>query len=345
MPPTSFDHGVRRPTIRDIAELAGVSVATVSRVLNNGPGVSPGTRAMVLESMERNSFTRWRRPRRPAQVPCLVAVRCPYELDEYFGLVVSVVARSLRQHGRRLVLSAEAEDGAEPSLPELLLADMTEGAILVLPPEPTEVLRALKASEYPFVLIDPRVTPPADVASVSVAHMAGARAATQHLIELGHSRIAMISGPTGQLSSDARVLGYRAALAASGRLAPPEYVPSVREPDVVHGMGAAEALLDLAEPPTAIVAFNDKMAVGAMRAAAHRGLDVPGDLSVIGFDALELSRLVQPALTTVRQPIEEMARMGVELLIRLINGREIEALHVELAADLVLGASTAPPRN
>lgn len=339
-----IDQGEKRPTMGDIASFAGVSVATVSRVLNNGPGVSAKTRGEVLEAIERHSFTRWRRPRRPPQAQGLVAVRCPYALDEYFGGVVSVIARSLRQHGKRLVLSAESEDGQEPSLPQLLLSGMTEGAILVLPPEPGPVLSALRASDYPFVLIDPRSTPPADVASVSVANMAGARAATQHLIDLGHSSIAMVAGPRAQLSSDDRLMGYRAALAAAGRLARPEFVRYVTEPDVGHGTAVARSLLSLAERPSAIVAFNDKIAVGVMRAAAQMGLSVPDDLSVVGFDSLELSRLVQPPLTTVRQPIDEMARMGVELLMRLVNRREIEALHVELAAELVIGASTAPPR-
>jgi LacI family transcriptional regulator len=126
-------------------------------------------------------------------------------------------------------------------------------------------------------------------------------------------------------------------------LARPEFVRFVPEPDVRHGIAAARSLLSLAVRPSAIVAFNDKIAVGVMRAAGEMGLTVPGDLSVIGFDSLELSRLVQPPLTTVRQPIDEMARMGVELLMRLVNKREIEALHVELAAELIIGGSTAPP--
>lgn|SRR5487761_1813099 len=338
------DRSGPRPTIRDIADMVGVSVATVSRVLNNGPGVSAETRAVVLEAMERNSFTRWRRPPRAAHTPDLVAVRCPFILDEYFGVVVSDIASGLRQHGKFPVLSTDFGDGTAPTLQGALLTDVTEGALLVLPPEPTAVLSALRATDYPFVLVDPRTGPPADVASVSVAQLSGAQAATQHLIDLGHSRIAMIAGPTGQLSSDDRLLGFRAAMAGAGHAVPDEYVRSVWDPDVNHGQSVARALLDLPEPPTAIVAFNDKMAIGAMRAALERGLEVPKGLSVVGFDSLELGRLVQPPLTTVRQPIVEMARMGVELLMRLINGLEIETLHVELAADLVLRASTGPPR-
>ena len=175
--------------------------------------------------------------------------------------------------------------------------------------------------------------------------MSGARIATEHLINLGHRRIAAIAGPLNWIATDGRLLGYRAALAYAGQLAPEELVSVAGEPTIDHGLEAARALLDLAQPPTAIVAFNDKIAVGAMEAAAERGLRVPEHLSVVGFDDLELSRVVQPRLTTIRQPLEEMARLGVELLLRLIEGREINALHVELATELVVRSSTAPPAS
>lgn len=335
----------RRPTVRDIAEIVGVSVATVSRVLNGGPGVSDETRAVVQSAMERHNFTRWRRAPRAYKPTDLIAVRCTYSLDEYFGPLFSSIAIGLRQHGKRPVLNVDWPDSAGPSLHQLLMPDATEGALLVLPPDPAADISALRATDYPFVLIDPRTDPPPDVAAVSVAHEPGARAATQHLIDLGHQRIAMIAGPTEQLSSDDRVAGFRGALAASGIVIPDDYVRSVWEPDVTHGFTVARSLLDMRDRPTAIVAFNDKIAVGAMQAAAAGGLDVPGGLSVVGFDSLELGRIANPPLTTVRQPVEEMARMGVELLMRLINGREVEALHVELGTELVLRSSTGPPRS
>lgn len=335
--------GSRRPTIRDIADIVGVSIATVSRVLNDRPGVSNETRVLVRKVMEREGFTRLRRAPRTARVRDLIAVRCTYALEEYFGAVVSGIARSLRARGKRLVLSTDTSDNGAPNLDHLLLTDITDGALLVLPPDDPTAFLDLRDSGYPFVLVDPRFTPPEDVAAVSVAHAAGARAATQHLVDLGHRRIAIITGPPEQLSSDGRLSGYRAALSAAGVAAPDEYIRSAWEPDVNHGVSVSKALLDLAEPPTAIVGFNDKVAIGAMRAAAQRGMAVPAQLSVVGFDALELSRLVHPPLTTVRQPVDEMARIGVELLMRLINGLEVEALHVELMCDLVLRSSTAPP--
>jgi LacI family transcriptional regulator len=335
---------VPRATISDVASEAGVSTATVSRVLNDSGNVAPRTRAVVLEVIERRGLTARRRAAaRPRPLRDIVAVRCPYKLDDYFGAVLSAAERSLRQAGKVPLLSAETPDDRQAPLAGLLRPEITEGAVLILPPEPGEVLARLRGTGYPFVVVDPRTALPPDVAAVSAAHLAGARMATEHLLGLGHARIAAIAGPHDWIAARERLLGYRAALAAAGQLAPDELIAAGGEPTIAHGLAAARALLGRRCPPTAIVAFNDKMAIGAMQAAAERGLRVPGQLSVTGFDDLEVSRVVTPPLTTVRQPLEEMARLGVQLLLRLIDGREIDTLHVELATELVPRASTAPP--
>lgn len=335
----------QRFTMRDVAVEAGVSVATVSRVLNDNPSVASDTRAAVMAVIQRQRYSAQRRRPRPGGMEDVVAVRCPYVLSDYFGVILSSIAQTLAHYGKRLLLSAEAEDGNEPSLSQLLLSDTTVGAVLILPPEPAPILAGLNARDYPFVVVDPRTPAPPDVAAVSAAHLTGARLATEHLIKLGHERIATISGPLDCLATDGRLLGYRAALAHAGRLAPEELVRFGGEPTVEHGYEAAGALLDLADPPTAIVAYNDKVAVGALQAAAERRLVVPRDLSVVGFDASDLSALVVPRLTTVRQPLVEMGRLAVELLLSLIDGRKIATLHVELATELIVRESTAPPRR
>jgi LacI family transcriptional regulator len=332
----------QRATIVDVAREAGVSTATVSRVLNGSATVSPRTRAVVLASIERHGLTARRRTR-DRSLRGVVAVRCPYVLDDYFGAILSAIARTLRQREKVLMLSVEALEGDEPSLSGLLRPEITEGALLILPPEPGDVLADLRASGYPFVVVDQRTALPPDIAAVSSAHLTGARLVTEHLLQLGHTRIAAIAGPHNWIAAEDRLLGYRTALAASGRLAPEGLVREGGEPTIAHGLAAARDLLALPDPPTAIVAFNDKVAIGAMDAATERGLRIPGDLSIVGFDDLELSRVVTPRLTTVRQPLEEMARMGAELLLRLIEGREIETLHVELATELVIRDSTARP--
>lgn len=331
------------PTVRELAREAKVSPATVSRVLNDSPSVSAQRRAAVLGAIERHGLTGRRSRRRPVPEHRLVVVRCPYVFNDSFGALLSAVARSLREAGRRALLSVEAGEGQEPDIGELLLPQRTEGAVLILPPEPASVIRDLRATGYPFVVVTPRTPLPSNVAAVSGANMAGARSATEHLLALGHERIAMIGGPSHWIATEGRIAGYRAGLATYGKLAPAEYIYDGGEPTVRQGYIAARTLLALRRPPTAIVAFNDKMAAGVMRAAAEEGLEVPRDLSVVGFDGLEVSEVVEPRLTTVRQPIEEMARLGVDLLVRLIEGRDIETLQAVLATKLIAGESTASP--
>jgi LacI family transcriptional regulator len=226
-------------------------------------------------------------------------------------------------------------------LPGLSARADVGGAILILPPETGDDLVALRGDGFPFVVIDPRTKVPRDIASVSAAHFAGARAITSHLIQLGHRRIGVIGGPPNWLASDARLTGHTAAMAEAGVL-PSAQLFRPTEATVEHGCRAALELLDLADPPTALVGFSDKSAVGALRAASDRGLRVPEDLSVTGFDDIDLSRATRPLLTTVRQPLEEMGRMAVSLLRRLMNGHEVEALHIELATELVVRGSTGP---
>ncbi|HET9059331.1 MAG TPA: LacI family DNA-binding transcriptional regulator [Acidimicrobiales bacterium] len=342
-PSATSELPARRPTVREIAALAGVSTATVSRVLNGAQNVAPQTRRLVLQAVERRPLVGQRTRRRAAQVDHTIAVRCAHAFGDYFGQLLSGVAAGLRDHGRRLLLSDGYQDGLEPSLSDLLATSLTEGAVLILPPEAPEVLAALRATGYPFVVIDPAEPLPDPVPCVSAAHMAGAQMVTDHLVQLGHTRIATIAGPREWLSAQDRLAGYRAALAAHGRLADPEYLQEVHEPNIESGYEAARRLLEVAPAPTAIVGFNDKVAIGAMKAAKEMGLEVPSQLSIVGFDGLELGELSSPRLTTVRQPLEEMARIAVEVLMRIMAGRELETPRIELSTEFVLGASTAAP--
>jgi LacI family transcriptional regulator len=332
-----------RATVRDIAAETGVSIATVSRVLNQAGNVAPQTRELVEQAVERLGL-RAPGPRggQPKPVAGAVYVRCPYVLTDYFGLIVSSIAETLERHGRQLVLNAGEAAQHTQALARLTGGHGLAGAILILPPEPGDELVRLQARRFPFVVVDPRTTLPRDIPSVSAAHFSGARQVTAHLVELGHTRLGVIAGPREWLASDARMGGHAAACADGGILPDPELVRYV-EPTVEQGYRAAGQLLDLPERPTALVAFNDKAAVGAMQAAVERGLRIPGDLSIAGFDDIDLSRATSPLLTTVRQPLQEMGRMAVSLLTRLLDRHEVEALHVELATELIIRASTAPP--
>jgi len=330
-----------RATVRDVAAETGLSIATVSRVINGQANVAPHTRDLVLKAVDRLG-AQAPRPRVAAVRPAdgAVFVRCPYVLTDYFGLIVSSIAETLERHGRRVVLNAGESSQGEPVLAGLAAQPELAAAVLILPPEDAGEIIHLRDRRFPFVVVDPRTPLPRDIVSVSAAHFAGARRVMAHLVALGHRRVGVVGGPPEWLTNDARLAGYAAALAEVGVIAAPGLVRDVAEPTTELGHRVAGELLDLAERPTALVAFNDKMAVGALHAAAERGLSVPGDLSIAGFDDLDLSRATRPMLTTVRQPLQEMGRMAVALLMRLLDRHELEALHVELATELVVRGST-----
>ncbi|QMU75653.1 LacI family transcriptional regulator [Streptacidiphilus sp. PB12-B1b] len=328
-------------TVRAVAAEAGVSIATVSRVINGHAQVAPQTRELVRRALERLEPPAARagapRPARPGAV----YVYCPYVLTDYFGVIVTSVADTLALHGRGLVLGA-GESAREGDVLTALAQDRSiAGAVLILPPEPGEEIERLRTAGFPFVVVDPRTALPREIASVSAANVAGARSVTAHLTALGHRRIGVIGGPTEWLTSESRMVGHVSALADTGLLSTPELRRSV-EPTTGNGYRAACELLDLGDRPTALVAFNDKVAVGILRAAHERGLRVPQDLSVTGFDDSDLSRSTLPTLTTVRQPLEEMGRMAVSLLVRLLDAHTVDTLHVELATHLVARDSTGP---
>jgi LacI family transcriptional regulator len=325
-----------RVTVRDIAAATGVSIATVSRVLNEHANVAPHTRDLVRRAVEELGMPS---PRRAAQGA--VYVRCPYLLTDYFGLIVSSIAETLELYGRQLVLDAGEASQRAAVLPTLAGRPGLAGAILILPPEPGDDLETLRTNGFPFVVVDPRTATPRDIAAVSATHFAGARNVARHLVDLGHRRIGVLAGPHNWLAAQARLAGHASALADVGVLPAPELVRP-GEPTTRFGYHAAGELLDLPERPTALVGFNDKTAVGALTAAAERGLRVPADLSVAGFDDIDLAQATSPRLTTVRQPLQEMGRMAVGLLVRLLERHRLEALHVELSTELVIRESTGP---
>ncbi|MFF5295315.1 LacI family DNA-binding transcriptional regulator [Paractinoplanes globisporus] len=329
---------MKRVTVRDIAAHAGVSIATVSRVLNDQTNVAPETRDLVQQTIERlGGHVVSRRPATSGPI----FLRCPYLLTDYFGLIVSSIAETLDLHGRQVVLNAGEAAQQHRVLPTLASRAGVAGAIIVLPPEPGAELVALQEARFPFVVVDPRETVPRDIAAVSAAHFAGARSLTTHLVELGHRRIGLIAGPDNWLASTARRAGHTSALADAGVLPDPALaLPG--EPTVRFGYEAAQHLLDLPARPTALLGFNDKAASGALAAAAQRGLRVPEDLSIAGFDDIDLAQATRPTLTTVRQPLQEMGRIAVSLLLRLLNHHRLDALHIELATELIVRDSTGP---
>ncbi len=332
-----------RSTIREIAGIAGVSIATVSRVVNGTGYVSRETRQAVEQVIREHGYTANRSARGLSSGRTgLVGVTVPRIHPAYFSLIVAGVADALYEHDMRIVLCPTLhEHDREVSLLERLVHGTTDGGLLVLPEESSGELQTLLTHGFRFVVVDPRNLLDGQVPTVSAAHSSGADQAVRHLLDLGHRRIAAITGPAGMMATEERKRGYHAALAAAGVMLDPELVIESNF-DVDGGRAAASLLLNLAEPPTAIFAFNDQLAIGALQTALARDLRVPQDLSIVGFDDTSEAELVMPALTTVRQPLAEMGRMGVSLLTRLLENHRLEAVHVELATQLVVRGSSGP---
>jgi LacI family transcriptional regulator len=330
-------------TIREIADLAGVSVATVSRVMNGRDDVSRETRELVQRIVRERGYTANRTARGlSAGRTGLIGATVPLVHPAYFSFILSGAAEALYERDMRLVLCpTQHEHDREVSLLERMMHGTTDGGLLILPQESADELEHLLEHGYSFVVVDPLLPLNERIPAVSAAHSAGADLAVKHLLSLGHRRIGAITGPRGWIATEERLRGFHAALGSAGILAQPELVTEANF-EIEPGLKAARRLLDLHEPPTAIFAFNDNLAIGVLQAARERGVRVPEERSVDGFDDVEAAESVTPQLTTVRQPLAEMGRMAVSLLERLIEGQRIEALHVELRTQLVVRRSSGP---
>jgi LacI family transcriptional regulator len=333
-----------RVTVRKIAELSGVSVATVSRVLNNRADVAGHTRRLVQEVARSYGYESRGSPPPDAQPGRdLVGITLPFTHPTYFSSILSGAVEALYHRGMRAVVCPTGhEHRREASLIDALSHGETLGSVLILPEESAAELEHVADQGFKVVVVDPRHELDGSIPVVSAANAPGATQVTEHLLDLGHRRIGVITGPPDGLASRHRRLGYRAALAGAGVMPDPD-LEVAGDFRVSGGTAAARRLLSLADPPTAIFAFNDAMAAGAMQAARQAGLRLPGQLSVVGFDDTVEASVAYPPLTTVHQPLTELGRMAVGLLARLCAGEVSEPLRVELATRLVLRASTAPP--
>lgn len=333
----------RRATMSEIAVAAGVSVPTVSKVVNGRPDVAPATRRRVEEVLRDRGYAPPRaRPRDRIGLIDLVFV----DLGSPWAMkILAGVEEVAHRVGSGVVVSAV--HGRRRTRPdrrwlENLAERRSDGVLLILSDLSAGQQAQLSDLGIPVVIVDPAGAPGPGVPAVGATNWAGGVTATEHLIELGHQRIAVIGGPTDVLCSRARVDGYRAAMNAAGLNTPAGYI---RTGDFLSPTGYREtlALLDLPLPPTAVFVCADQMALGAYEALYERGVRVPDDMSIVGFDDLEEARWGIPPLTTVRQPLAEMASMGARMLMSLINGEELDTVRVELATSLVIRSSTAPP--
>lgn len=329
-----------RVPLSEIARRAGVSVPTVSRVVNGRSDVSPTTRARVEELLRRHGY---RRP--PAALPdrpvlldlVFTDLRSPWTVE-----IIRGVEQAARAAGAGTVLTLLEGRGETHEWLRVLRARACGGVILAASSPEPPLLDDLRALGVPLVVVDPAGSPAPGAPTIGAANWSGGLAAAEHLLTLGHRRIGMITGPSRLLSSRARYDGYRTALERAG-IRVDEALVHTGDLRAESGFEGCNALLDLADPPTAIFAAGDRMALGAIEALRRRGLRVPQDVSLVGFDDLPEVRWSAPPLTTVRQPLAEMGALAVRTLLDLTRAEPADPPRLELGTRLVVRASTAAP--
>ncbi|MFE2755719.1 LacI family DNA-binding transcriptional regulator [Actinosynnema sp. NPDC059335] len=327
-------------TIAQIAELAGVSVATVSKVVNGRADVAPDTRAAVWSVIHEHGYRRQKKKANRATLVELLLheVKGPYGME-----VIKGVERVAVEHQLALVVSElEARPAPGRNWIEAVIGRRPTGVVAVFAGPARAQLDQLRNRGIPLAIVDPIGEPDPDLPSATGDNWGGGLAATRHLLRLGHRRIAAITGPPLSLPSRARLDGYRAALETAGIAFDPDLVREGGfhlENGLAHGLD----LLTRPTPPTAVFAFNDAQAIGVYQAAHRLGLRIPEDLSVVGFDDLPTATWAIPALTTVRQPLRDMAATATRMVIDLAHGTTPTTHRSVFATELVVRASTAPP--
>jgi DNA-binding LacI/PurR family transcriptional regulator len=335
-----------RVTIRDVARKAGVSPGTVSRAINMSPLVNESTRARILTVVEELQYRPNLLARRLSIGKTLaIAVIVPFfprpSVSERLNGAMSLLSQS---HYDLVIRNIETPEQREVGFQDILRRDRVDGALILSLPIFDREVDDILASDMPVVLIDTGHPQLSSCPSVTVDDRQGGRVATEHLIGLGHRRIAFVgdavASPFEFRASFYRHQGYQQALAASGI---PERAVYYGEDQ--HGRSQAREMtrqmLALPEPPTAILAASDTQAIGVLEAARERGLSVPRDLSVVGYDDLEVADIV--GLTTVRQLLFESGERGVELLLQQLQEPHQEPVHEVLPTELVVRNTTAPP--
>jgi len=334
----------QKNTITEIAAQAGVSIPTVSRVLNGRPDVAPATRARIEQIIKESGYIRSSAAKALRKGSSgIIDLLAPGLDSPYFTEIIRGVEEALDRTGLRLALSfSQGKSFGERQWLDKIADRATDGAILVLARGQSSRLNELRRRGIPFVVVDHRGELGPDVPSVGATNWAGGRMAVEYLLSLGHRRIAFIAGPPSFRCSLDRMAGYRAALEAADIPIDPELI---RPGDFGFHSGYTQtgALLALSDPPTAIFTGNDLQAMGVYKALYLRNILVPERMSVIGFDDIPFTAIVSPSLTSVRQPLFDMGRVATTMLTRLIAGEPLDSPRVELATTLITRESCASP--
>lgn len=334
----------QRVTIHDVAKAAGVSIGTVSLAMSDHPDVAEATKERVRQVASDLSYSpsavgRALQARRTNSVALVVPHSGQHVFGHlYFMEVMSGVSEVLDTAGMTLVVSTSpTEADEEAAYLKILRSQQVDGVILASAALHDPNITHLQQSAHPFVYVG-RYPLDAQVPSVGIDDIGGALNATKHLLEHGHTRIAHISGPLAHLSALDRKRGYERALRQAGVNLRPEYC---FEGDFSEDAGriGMQALLDLAEPPTALFAANDETALGAINALRRAGIEPGKGFPVVGFDDVLLARVVSPPLSTVRQPMRQLGVIAANLLLHILNGKQPGMLQTELPTELVVRSS------
>jgi LacI family transcriptional regulator len=332
-------------TIMDVAAEADVSYGTVSRVINNNVHVKKETRERVLAAMRRLGYVANRQARSLAGGKTnSIGVLVPDLGTGYIGEIIRGIDSELWLSNLDLILyTTHRTASKEANYVANLARGMVDGLLLVLPRSPADFIGTLTESNFPFVLIDHQGIGK-DCPAVGAANWQGGFTATEYLIKLGHQRIGFITGWMDLGCALDRLDGYRSALRTNHIPEDPKliYEGTFFQPD---GFTGALKLLDLPDPPTAIFASNDVMAMGVMDAIRHKGLRVPDDVSVIGFDDIPQASLIRPALTTIRQPLEKMGRVATQILLESLSQPQRKIGRIELPTEIIVRDSCQASRT
>jgi LacI family transcriptional regulator len=327
-------------TIREVAESAGVSYATVSHVINNTRLVSPETRERVLAAMDAlnyhpNALARSLRQGKTNTIGLVL----PDSANPFFAEISRSIEGEAFKRGYSVFLcNTELDTQRELFYVDVLSKKQVDGIIFVAAGDQADSLDFLLRRRMPVVMID-RDVPNVEVDAVLTDNQLGGLLAARHLLELGHRRIACIAGPSSITPSSERIIGYRRALEAAG-LPYDEALVIRGDYHSQSGMEITHALLKMDPRPTAVFALNDLMALGALRAASEAGYAVPQDLAVVGYDDLELSHFTNPPLTTISQPKKEVGAQAINLLVDRMSRKSRAPSRVVLPPELIIRRST-----
>lgn len=307
-----------RMTIKDIADKAGVSKATVSRVLNHKPDVDPETRERVLRIVEEEGFVPSPAATGLAGRSRLLGVLVPSLTWPLIPQIMRGIAEVVEQTNYELVLYSisHAQDRVAV-LDRILATKLTSGLLAIFPGPAAQLVATINAQGFPVVMIDDQEQP-TSAPWVGADNRTGAYLATRHLLDLGHRRIGIIRGPQHYLCAQERYEGYCRALQEAG-IAPDPAFTWMGNFEVSSGRACGDQILAQAERPTAVFATNDQMAYGLLALLQERGVQVPEDLAIVGFDDIPPLFHTRVALTTVRQPFYEMGQHGMQALIELVE--------------------------